>query len=303
MANIMTKRGSLDNIVTYEHYCDTKADLANIPENEITLGSTAIVLQDEDGALGVYIATSDKEWIAMMTTGGSGGSDAEENEKALIEGTIIGDYTIPDGTTVIGAHAFQNQYQMTSIVIPEGVEEICGGAFSSCIAIKEIITPESCTKINTSSNLDLLAEGTFNGMIALEKAQFPNVTSFNTSLNSSDTAGHSQFGGSGTNSESLFIDFPALLEAGNSLLSGSAVTKCYMPAVTKVGNSFQGCNRLTEVYIGPNCTSIGSAAFGGAKSGIIINCGFAEGNVSGAPWAAQNATINYNVPVPEVENE
>lgn len=68
MANVMTKRGSLDNVVTYEHFCDTKADLANIPKEQITLGSVAIVLKDEDNAMGVYIADSSKSWVAMSTS-------------------------------------------------------------------------------------------------------------------------------------------------------------------------------------------------------------------------------------------
>jgi len=70
--NILVKRGSLDNVITYEHYCDAKADLANIPKNQITLGSTAVVLQDEDGGLGIYIAGSNKEWVAVSTSSGSG---------------------------------------------------------------------------------------------------------------------------------------------------------------------------------------------------------------------------------------
>ena len=70
--NILVKRGSLDNVITYEHYCDAKADLANIPKNQITLGSTAVVLQDEDGGMGIYIAGSDKEWVAVSTSSGSG---------------------------------------------------------------------------------------------------------------------------------------------------------------------------------------------------------------------------------------
>ena len=68
--NILVKRGSLDNVITYEHYCDAKADLANIPKNQITLGSTAVVLQDEDGGMGIYIAGSDKEWVAVSTSSG-----------------------------------------------------------------------------------------------------------------------------------------------------------------------------------------------------------------------------------------
>ena len=40
----MTKRGSQDNVATYEHLCDTAADLQNIDPRYITLGSIAIIL-------------------------------------------------------------------------------------------------------------------------------------------------------------------------------------------------------------------------------------------------------------------
>ena len=70
--NIMTKRGSLDNVITYEHFCDTKADLANIPKDQITLGSTAVVLRDDGDEMGIYIAGSDKEWVVVSTSSGSG---------------------------------------------------------------------------------------------------------------------------------------------------------------------------------------------------------------------------------------
>ena len=61
--NVMVKRGSQDNVVTYEHFCDEKSDLEKIPRNQISLGSIAIVLKDENDAMGIYIANSDKEWI------------------------------------------------------------------------------------------------------------------------------------------------------------------------------------------------------------------------------------------------
>ena len=73
MANIMTKQGTQDNVITYEHYCDVKADLANIPKSQITLGSTAIVLQDENNSMGIYIAGSDKQWHEIGLTGGANG--------------------------------------------------------------------------------------------------------------------------------------------------------------------------------------------------------------------------------------
>ena len=73
MANVMTKRGSLDNVVTYEHVCDTAADLNNIDPNYITLGSVAVVLSGASGSFEVYMANSSKEWVSLMGTSSSSG--------------------------------------------------------------------------------------------------------------------------------------------------------------------------------------------------------------------------------------
>ena len=62
--NIMTKRGNLDNAVTYEHICDTTADLDNIDPRYITLGSVAVVLQGDAG-IEIYMATSNKERVEL----------------------------------------------------------------------------------------------------------------------------------------------------------------------------------------------------------------------------------------------
>ena len=67
MAHITTKRGIQDNVVTYEHFCDTKADMDNIDKHEVTLGSQCVVLKDEtqQNTLQFYFATSNKEWIRV----------------------------------------------------------------------------------------------------------------------------------------------------------------------------------------------------------------------------------------------
>lgn len=62
MSHIMTKRGSQDNIITYEHYCDTIADRDNISKEYVTLGSVCIVVEGESGGLEAYVANSNKEW-------------------------------------------------------------------------------------------------------------------------------------------------------------------------------------------------------------------------------------------------
>ena len=62
---VMTKRGQADNVITYEHICDTTADLDKIDPKYITLGSVCIVLQGENENLDIYIANSDKQWIKI----------------------------------------------------------------------------------------------------------------------------------------------------------------------------------------------------------------------------------------------
>lgn len=62
MAYKMSKRGSLDNEITNEFFCDTETDLNNIPKELVNLGSVAVVI---DG-MGIYIANSQKEWVSFV---------------------------------------------------------------------------------------------------------------------------------------------------------------------------------------------------------------------------------------------
>lgn len=72
--HILTKVGNQDNVVTYEHICDTLQDRDNIEKRYITLGSTCLVLSGENDALEVYMADSNKEWHDIAVSGGGGGS-------------------------------------------------------------------------------------------------------------------------------------------------------------------------------------------------------------------------------------
>lgn len=70
MAYKMSKRGSLDNEVTNEFFCDSAEDLAAIPASQINLGSVAVVVDPFE----MFIANSNKEWISLTP------SESEEEE-------------------------------------------------------------------------------------------------------------------------------------------------------------------------------------------------------------------------------
>ena len=95
MAQIMTKRGNLDNVVTYEFVCDTLADLQAIDPQYITMGSVATVISGTAG-FEVYMANSQKEWVnlgsAANSSGDSSGND-QNNESIESDKVILGPYT------------------------------------------------------------------------------------------------------------------------------------------------------------------------------------------------------------------
>lgn len=59
-------------------------------------------------------------------------------------------------------------------------------------------------------------------------------------------------------------------------------------------NAFYGCKALTTLTFEGKPSSIHTNAFSRCTNLLTINVPWAEGEVSGAPWEATNATINYN---------
>ena len=82
----------------------------------------------------------------------------------------------------------------------------------------------------------------------------------------------------------------------------TSLEKVIIPkARTIYESAFYGDTAIKYIYVGNSLTgSIADDAFAGVgvNGGVVIDCGFAEGQVSGAPWGATNATINYNISTP-----
>lgn len=98
MAYAMTKRGNLDNCVTYEFMCDTVQDMNDIEDRYRTIGSIAIVLEGYSG-MEVYIAGSDKQWRALSAIGGGSGSSGESESEGAESNLPIYTKTI-EGATI-----------------------------------------------------------------------------------------------------------------------------------------------------------------------------------------------------------
>lgn len=88
-----------------------------------------------------------------------------------------------------------------------------------------------------------------------------------------------------------------LIEIGDYSLEGcSGLTEITIPSsVTTIGiRAFASCTGLTEITIPSSVTSIGSNCFNGCTNLETITIHKAKGSISGAPWAAPNATVVWD---------
>lgn len=86
MAIKMTKCGDRDNEITYEHICDTVADLDKIEKKYATLGSVAIVIKGESG-LEVYIADGQRQWVNLGSAGEPSNNASGPSSNVVGQGT------------------------------------------------------------------------------------------------------------------------------------------------------------------------------------------------------------------------
>ena len=87
-----------------------------------------------------------------------------------------------------------------------------------------------------------------------------------------------------------------LATIGNGSFRGcTSITEMTFPSslTNLANNSFTSCSKLTTVTF-KSTPRIENGAFGSCSELTTINVPWAEGAVSGAPWGAYNATINYN---------
>lgn len=91
------------------------------------------------------------------------------------------------------------------------------------------------------------------------------------------------------------VDISKVTSIGDYAFSGcTGLTSLYMPNVTSISGNppFQNCTGLTSVTFGKKVSLY--STFKNCINLKTINVPWAEGEVSGAPWGATNATINYN---------
>ena len=113
-----------------------------IPSSVTSIGGSAFA-----GCTGIQkvIAPNIAKWCAISFGGDASNPLYYAHHLYSDDETEITSLVIPDGVTSIGSYAFHQCTDITSIVIPQSVIEIGNVAFGGCESLEQIIFPESVT--------------------------------------------------------------------------------------------------------------------------------------------------------------
>ncbi|MGI6671588.1 MAG: leucine-rich repeat domain-containing protein [Christensenellales bacterium] len=205
---------------------------------------------------------------------------------------IEGDYTIPEGVSVIGAYAFHGCSLLTSITIPDSVTGIGNSAFTDCSYLTSIIIPDSVTSIGSFS---------FSGCSSLASINIPgSVTSIgeltfygcssltNIIINSSNEYYTSVDGILYNKTETKLVCYPA----------GKKQTRFVIPSgVTNIDIfAFSDCNSLKSIIIPDGVMSIDESTFFGCNS--LVNVSIPGSVLSIGDGAFYNCSSLTSITIP-----
>ena len=188
---------------------------------------------------------------------------------AFIECRNMTSVTIPDSVTSIGFSAFAGCNSLENITIPSGVTSIGSAAFQDCSSLASITIPNSVTNIDNdvfyncssltsitlSNNVTRIHENTFTGCNSLQSITIPDSVT---------VISRGAFYGC-YNLKSITIPVSV------TNIGYEAFTECYnltsitIPdSVTIISESaFSDCINLTNITLSNNLASIGPSAFKG----------------------------------------
>lgn len=208
----------------------------------------------EIGGDGALFATSGSAYIDRISAKNTVIRGGTIDNGAFYYNNTVENLSLGEAVKWNGSGQFSGCSKLTNISISNGITSIPGNCFNGCSTIDNVVLPDSIVELGDSC---------FNGCNSLKKITL-----------SKNIKGIPDNCFSNCAFESFLIPDDSTIETlGNAL--------------------FQNCGNLTSVYIGNNVKTICSGCFYGANFLATIRINQKENAISGAPWAASNATVEW----------
>ncbi len=172
--------------------------------------------------------------------------------------------------TRIGNDAFQDCYNLTSVVIPDSVTSIAYDAFKYCSSLTSVTIPDSVTSIGeyafySCSSLTSVTIG--DSVTSIGSHAFYNCSSL-TEITIGDSV-------TSIGSDAFYhcpIEYASLPTTAISSIPDGKLKEVVITSGDSIGDwAFSYCDSLTSVTIGNSVTSIGSHAFEGCDTLTSVN--------------------------------
>lgn len=227
--------------------------------------------------------------------------------------------TFPESLVKMEGGCFSSCPNLTELTFHEGFEEMGGSTFYNCPSLKNLVLPSTlksmphCFQGDTLENLEIGGEnavfssssgneiynifaknivirgGTiYSGVFSQKNIE---TITLNGTVKWAETG---QFNGC-SKLKAISIGDGITSIPGGCFYGCQLLDNVVLPdSITEIGDfAFGGCSSLKIVYIGKNVKTIDSSAFSGT-SGVTIKINQEENSISGSPWSASNATVEWN---------
>ena len=229
-------------------------------------------------------------------------------------------YTIINGVTYIGEHAFEYCTSLTSITIPSGVMGIGDWAFLGCSKLTSITIPngmtcigyrtfEDCSSLTSITIPDSVVDIGYYAFRGCKSLTAINVAtgnqdyvSVNGVLYNKDKTTIICYPAEKNDKNYMLID--SVMWIGASAFSGCANLKNIMisDGVTSISPyAFEGCISLTSITMSDSVMLIGDYAFIGCKS--LASITICDGVTSIGRYAFENCTSLKSITIPDSVTE
>ncbi len=201
------------------------------------------------------------------------------NGRLYIDGNVVEDLVIPQGTEKIESFAFNKCSWVTNVTIPDSVTSIGEHAFAACSGLGEIILPDSVTEIGTSA---------FRGTPLVQISIPKNVK----------TVGGSAFADC-TGLKNVTILADEVYIGGQAFSGCTGLTQMVFPSQCRLGEGvLYNCPNLSSVEFPFTSFRYLGSLFGsnsGEEYTMIIQPKTSSGYTYGLPNKLQKVTINGGI--------